>query len=167
MKQRLIPRGLLFALLLVMAAAIVPAHADRTLHADTIQSTAPRGAAASPKPDLSSLLNFPIPVHIEELTGSARDQQVAQLMAQPEAAVLTLELRDKGFLPDIGRAEAMTVTIEGALAAPFTVGVAVVPLTPVRVFLPLALRQYSGVTESLPPEGQGSEASVIVLPWDV
>jgi hypothetical protein len=168
MKQRLIPRGLLFALLLVMVAAIVPANADRMLHADTLQSPAPRGAAAGPKPDLSSLLSFPDPVHIEELTGSARDQQVAQLMAQPEAAVLTLELRDKGFQPDFGRAEAMTVTIDGgALAADFTVGVAVVPLTPIRVFLPLVLRQYSGVTTSLPPAGQGGEASVNVMPWDL
>jgi hypothetical protein len=167
MKQRLISRGLLFALLLVMVAAIVPAHADRTLHASTLQSPAPSGAAAGPVPDLSSLLNFPGVVHIEELTGSARDQQVAQLMAQPEATVLTLELRDKGFQPDLGRAEAMTVFFDGALAAPPTVGVVVVPLTPIRVFLPLVLRQYSGVTASLPSSGQGSEASVSIMPWDL
>ena len=61
----------------------------------------------------------------------------------------------------------MTVTIEGALAAPFTVGVAVVPLTPIRVFLPLVMRQYSGLTASLPPAGKGSEASVNVMPWDL
>ena len=148
MKRIGIPAFCLAAsLVIAFTVAGLPTARGTDGHSSTAPSAFP-GLVEAPLPDLESLVSYSHSVHLEDLSGPARQQVVRRLMSHQEAIQLRRALEEKGFFADPGRAEAMRVTIDGSaeesLGVALTIEVAVIPTTlGPRLYLPTIMR--SGV----------------------
>jgi hypothetical protein len=150
--------GLLASLALVTLAFVGPARA----------SPAPQGqvmepAVEPPIADLQDLLNAPYDVHIEDLTGEAREVLVTILLQREEARQLKMAMAEKGFAADPSRAEALVVTVasNNGTDQVRTIEVAVVPMGPIpRIFLPLIMRNYAASAAHLARVGETQEPAL-------
>lgn len=162
MRKRIVVRRLLIALALLIPLSIGLVLAGGMLRPHLQELLAFQVGASAPSPDLASLLAYPYPVQIEDLTGTERDLVVTKYMGRPEAVLLKHALSMKGFLPDISRAEAMRATVD-VPGDTRTVDMVVVPMVAgaERLFLPLTLKNYSGSTSSPAPAGPSGDASAL------
>ena len=120
MKRRIV---LACATAIVVLAALVPlgsAVADLRPRPGAEQAISEKPSVMAPAQtgpeagDQSELLNYPYPVHIEELTGPERTDALLMLMYRPETVALRTEMLSKGFYfneasPD---ADVMRISIE-------------------------------------------------------
>jgi hypothetical protein len=144
MSKRKMLRGVLGALLLAVLLSVGPAGAVGMLPADSEEPPSFQVTATGPIPDLASLLDYPFPVHLEDLSGEEKDKVVDKLMQRPEVSELGSALSEKGFVLDPTGAEAMRVTMCK------------------RVYLPLVLKNYADAgVRLLVGEGKGGASPVI------
>ena len=121
MKRRIV---LTFVAILVVLAALVPLGRAAGLRAKpgaaqvVREQTGPSGPTQITEPieDLSTLLEYPYPVHIEELVGPERDAALGELLAREETVALAGELAAKGLVLDLDPlttdAEVMRVQVQ-------------------------------------------------------
>jgi hypothetical protein len=151
MKRRFILCGLLAASALVILLS-VPARA----HAHP-QPQASQPEQVGPIKDLSSLLNYPHDVKIQNLAGAEKQHVLTTLLTRPEAIQLRRAMAEKGFFPAQSSAEAMRVTVQGEGKA-VSIDAVVVPMGPgQRIFLPLTLRNYLGSPAPLASDERSDE----------
>lgn len=154
MKRRFIRYSLLAVAVLVSLLFAVPTHAH-VLSQPPIPSAAEPEEVEAPIPGLLDLLNDPNETHIQDLTGPEKELVLTTLLARPEAIQLRRAMAEKGFVPGLGNAEAMQVTVQ-SVTQTVTINVAVVPMIAgQRIFLPLILRNYAGSHARLASAEQG------------
>jgi hypothetical protein len=151
MKRRIILCGLLAAAVLAVLLSVVPVRAHILPQLQVVRSE-----KILPPQDLSSLLNYPANVHIQDLAGPDRENVLTTLLERAEAIQLINAMAQKGFIPDLTDAQAMWVTAQAADGTDTHIDAAVVPMVPRRVFLPLVLKNYHGSSTRLTSvEGNG------------
>lgn len=103
--------------LVVILAAILPMRGS----VDGLMTRSQAAAAPQqmePIPDMSTLLNYPYPVMIEDLQEPERSAVLNTLVARPETVALTAEMEQKGFIFDPATAEVMRIMIYASDGTP-------------------------------------------------
>jgi hypothetical protein len=96
---------------LVVVAAALPLRGPVAGQASQSEAAAPQQMEAIP--DMSTLLNYPYPVTIEDLLlEPERTEVLNKLMARPETVALMAEMAGKGFLFDPATADVMRIVIQ-------------------------------------------------------